>query len=195
MKIIGFGHRSRSGKDTAADFIVDKMVAKMLEDPDWNVGSPINCFKVSFASVLKEVCQEFYPLLEDEIFYNENPEYRTVLIKDYGMTPVQIWVHVGTALREVNPNIWIELLHRKIEDAGEALIVIPDVRQHNEVEYIQKLGGVCVKINRDIEKQSGASIDDVLEDFDGWDYVINNDDTLDSFLEKIDSLRLKVLYG
>jgi len=152
--------------------------------------------KLSFASLLKETCREFFPLLESEQYYNDHPEYRTVLIQPYGMTPVQIWVHVGTALREVNPKIWIELLDRKLKKMPDVdVVVIPDVRQHNEVEYIKSMGGVCVKINRDIEKQSGASIDDVLEDFDGWDYVINNDDTLDSFLTKIEALKLKVIYG
>lgn len=172
--IIGFGHRSGVGKDTAA---------KLLKTDLRRNGESVEI--ISFASVLKKNCHQMcgWAGLEDELFYNNNREARlTPLPKLGGKTPVDIWVEVGEAMRAIHEDTWVEALFAQ---AAADHLLIPDVRHQNEVEIIKRYGGMVIRIDRDVPALPGKSIDDLLGDYDEWDAVVKNDGDLRNLNDKL----------
>ncbi len=56
---------------------------------------------------------------------------------------------VGTDLyRRQNPNIWVEVLEATANDYPEPIILIPDCRFPNEVEFVTSRGGFTIKVTR-----------------------------------------------
>lgn len=131
------------------------------------------------------------------------------------ITVRQLLQQVGTdAMRDViHPNAWINALFvdyeplnlrnglRGIEDRKEANLIYPnwiisDVRFPNELKAIKDRGGIVIRVNR-LETfmenkaksmkdgnyevhQSEIALDDAT-----FDYIINNDGTLDDLLNKV----------
>lgn len=64
--------------------------------------------------------------------------------------------------------------------------IIPDVRFPNEVEAIKKRGGIVIRVNR-----SGFEDNDIhpseiaLDNYQYFDYIINNDSDIPALLEKV----------
>lgn len=93
----------------------------------------------------------------------------------------------GEAGRQFDRNIWLHSVGRRIVDNSKNILyVITDCRFPNEVEYIQKLGGCVVRLERsNIEPSTLAGRDTqhvsetALDGFAGFDHVIQNDGTLE----------------
>jgi hypothetical protein len=176
--IIGFGHRSRVGKDTACNYLV--------KHHDFE--------HFSFAYKLKELARQIYGHLgvESPEYYEVHPEARKQILPMLGITAVDVWVSMNK-LRDIYEDIFVDLMFQDIDDYGYSPrtdnICVSDVRQINEAEKIHELGGILVKIERpgqpDVE---GAHIDNVLSVFDGWDYTLSNDSDIESFNVKIQEM-------
>lgn len=167
--IIGLGHYSRTGKDTFANALVD-ILNEM--DPTLRVG------RKSFASKLKEIAHDLYGWagLQDEAYYN-NPateHERDVVLPALGMSPVEVWVKLGTsAVREqVYDFTWVDYLLKT--DHRLDVIVIPDVRFPNEIDAIREAGGHLIKIVRDGYGPKMTVADLALIYYGGWDNVIGD---------------------
>lgn len=177
MKIIGFGHRKRVGKDTASNFLMThiKLGAKR-----------VRVVKGNFASKLKEVSCQLYGWagLKEESFYNspEGEKLREVKLEGLNLTPREIWIAVGNKMRDVHQGTWIDyVLHTTVAD----ILIVPDVRYPNEVEAIKSLGGKIYKIVNDNVERTDDIADCALEGFDGWDGIILNNSNLHTLDEYI----------
>lgn len=165
MQIIGLGHYSRTGKDTFANALVEQVISREG-----------TAKKIPFAKKLKQVCHELYGWagLQDMEYYDDpaNEHERDIVIPTLGMTPVQIWVAMGTpAVREnVYQYTWIDYVLKT--DHQCEVLVIPDVRFPNEVEAIRKAGGKLIKIVRPGYGPRNTVADKALLGFTGWDYVL-----------------------
>jgi hypothetical protein len=172
-KLIAFVGYSGSGKDTAADYLVANK----------------NFNKYSFASPLKALCQMLYGQhgLKDEKHYNDfRDDRKTVLYtNDAGkeFTAVDIWVEVGTKLREVHPDVWLDMAN----GVEQYRTVIADCRHPNELNRIKELGGTVVYVQRDVEINPSAKMDGLIKPED-CDIVIDNDGTLEELYAKVDQL-------
>ena len=64
---------------------------------------------------------------------------------------------IGQAFRELNPDIWVEMLEEKLkEDWAEnpdTNVVITDLRQLNEYERLKKLGFTIIKVEASVTKR------------------------------------------
>ena len=157
VRILGFVGGIRSGKDTAAEICAE-----------------FGYDKIGFADHLKEVCQ-----------FLTGHDYTLRETKDSevfpGVTGRRVLEVIGTeAMRTLNPNFWIDKVLEKRD------IAICDVRFPNEVEAIQKAGGVVIKIIREGCQRTG-------HESDNWeelksDFTIINDGTLEDFKQEVRNL-------
>lgn len=173
VPLVGLGHRKQVGKDTAAYGLLTA---------GWH--------RLAFADVLKEmatlidpvvgVARQAEPLrLGDALveFGGWNGAKHLYEVRRFlqdlgyaGRRVIDEWVWVEPVIREA---------HKLIYDEKVPGVVITDVRFPNEVEAIQRSGGVVVKIERpDAPRDNSHVSETALDGFDGWDFVIVNDSTI-----------------
>ena len=177
--IIGLSGYARSGKDTAADRLVDKY----------------NFARYSFAAPMKEAMYILNPIVGSDsisVFRYKN------LVDAYGLDKakesypeirrlLQVFgTEVGRSM--FGENFWVDLALNKI-DVEHA--VISDVRFKNEADAIKKAGGQVWRINRfgigpvtyhssEIDLD-GYSFDNIIDN----DYsVVDLNNVIDMLLEK-----------
>lgn len=180
-KIIAFGHRRRTGKDTSAK-LLDTILR--VERPG------IRIIKLSFASKLKQVCYDMFHWdgLKPGIFYEDdrNAHLREEILPRIGKTPRQIWIEVGNKMREIYPSIWIDNALYGTPEAD--VIIITDLRFKNEAHKIKSLGGRLIKMVRNSAPVSDDPSDTALEDFTDWDRIIENHGNMHDLHGKIETL-------
>jgi hypothetical protein len=170
MEIIGLGHYSRVGKDTFANYLVDAL-------HEYN--PRLTVVKRSFAWKLKEITHELYAwagLREPEFYEGEGAALRQVKLPLLGLTPVEVWVKFGDAVRNnVDMDTWLNyLLHLPSCD----VLIIPDVRFLNEVDAIREVGGKLYKIVRPGFGPLNTPADKALADYTGWDATFGEDGSI-----------------
>lgn len=157
ITVIGFCGGIGSGKDTACE-----------------IAAEFGYDKIGFADHLKATCQ-----------FLTGHDYTLRETKDSevfpGVTGRRVLEVIGTeAMRTLNSNFWIDKVLEKKD------IAICDVRFPNEVEAIQKAGGVVIKIIREGCQRTG-------HESDNWeelksDFCIINDGTLEEFKQEVRNL-------
>ena len=160
--IVGFGHKARVGKDSAADYLV----------------RAYGYTKKSFAYPLKEGIGKGVFGLTDE----QMDTGKEVIDPYWNMTPRQILQLAGTegGRNIFGDTLWIKALYRDISQDLTKNYVITDVRYRNEAEAIQSWGGKVIRIDRDIIGTTAKHISEIdLADWHGWDGYIRNDASFD----------------
>ncbi len=153
MKIVAFGHRTRVGKDSCGRFLHTEL--RVLGK---------DAMKMSFASRLKKACHDIWAWagVHSEEHYERHPEQKDDMIEALGMSARQLWIKFGTPMcREmVHDLTWVNAtLHQP--DPPEILI-ISDLRFPNEMARVRELGGVCVKIDRDVPALTHENVDNEI---------------------------------
>lgn len=168
MKVIGFGHRRRVGKDTAAKFMINylKMEYKC------------NVKKVSLAYKLKMDVYSLYSwagVKEPEYYENPNNS-KEEFLPDLGMTVRELWIRYSQNIKEVYKYTWIDFV---IKGFNTDIIICPDVRFIEEVERFKQFDCTLIKVTRDSVEQHGDVADSALTEWDGWDYIVDNSGSMD----------------
>lgn len=174
MRLIGFGHQKRVGKDTAGEFFVREY----------------GFTQMAFATHLKTEAARLFGLTDQQC--NGTTEQKEAVIPAWGKSGRRIAQEFGEAMRGIHPDYWV----RRVEDkilSGRSY-VITDVRYPNEAELIRKLGGIVVKV---IRPSLGPSTDThpseiALADYD-FDDVVVNDGTIPEFYRKLADMFIR--YG
>lgn len=138
MQIIGFGHKSRVGKDTIAGYLFTNI---KLKYPKKKVR------KVGYADLLKEIAWKLYAWdgMQSKDHYDRNPDARYVKLPTVGKTPVEIWIELGMKVREIYPDSWLFVAMRGFE---VDVLIITDVRFPNEAESVTQEGGWLYLVDR-----------------------------------------------
>ena len=137
--IVGIAGVKRSGKDTIANHLVKKH----------------GFYKRSFAQPLKDVCKCLFGFSDNQLNGSDKeiPDE-----KWFGITPRETLQFVGTDLLRkqmsklrgnFGEDIFIHSFRNWYEDEKnitKKLIVVPDVRFQNEVDYIHNQNGFVIKI-------------------------------------------------
>lgn len=182
--IIGLGHRSKVGKDTTA-LMIKKVLAEL---------SPELTVKIMpLAWAVKSIAHLLYSWagLREAMYYEERRDARYIPLPIIGLTPVEIWIRLGTpAIREqVYEDTWVKFLLHNIDLSPPGVIIIPDVRFPNEAKAIKEKNGRLVKIdNIKVKWDEKLKADFYMLDYTGWDYLINNDGTLEELEAKTRTL-------
>ena len=133
--IIGLAGFKRTGKDTFASYF------------------PSNFTRMAFAEPLKQAAAIIYDVpitvFEDELKDATNEKW--------GITHRDMLINVGQKMREVDPDHWVKLMESRISNAYAQWklrgltyqhILITDVRQPNELQMIEHLGGAVYLVQR-----------------------------------------------
>lgn len=144
--LIAFTGKKRSGKDTAA---------QALE----------GFRKESFAAPIRKAVADIldWSPEELEIWKEERIEWLD------GVTARHMMQTLGTewGRHKIHPELWLRALERRIRQCPR--VVITDVRFDNEAEFVKKLGGVVIQVERPCritdEHISEKGVDRKLIDF------------------------------
>lgn len=190
-KIILLTGKAQSGKDSAAQFILSKLL---------KINKTAKCY--SFASDLKFICHNILGLSVDQCWgsnlYKDtqtkfkwsdlpisNEKLSRLMIKDQNYKKVddfmtarevmQVW---GTDIfRSFDENCWVRATLNRIESDNLDFAIITDARFENEVDYIKKFSPIVIRLTRNILNQNHESelaLDNY--DFSGPDvYIIDNE--------------------
>lgn len=207
--VLGFGHRARSGKDTAAFAIIQhrsKLFPANL--PPQDMGDLYDIRAYSFARALKEEVNKaaeaaggmrflFEPMefiqengnpvvLPDWVTFDPNPPMDDPYCPlGKQRTLLQWW---GTEFRRsINPNYWVDRTAEIIAKEQPEAALITDVRFSNELDFIRK-HGAAIRVDRPgLEPLAMAHTSESAlankEDWE-WDMVLKNDTTLQEFKQK-----------
>ena len=129
MKLIGITGKARSGKDTAAEHIINEYEYE----------------KYSFADPLKRACSEMFGIPLGD-FYNDN--LKDEVNEFWGISPRRMAQLLGTegGRKLFREDLWIKRAELYIR--GQDKIIIPDVRFENEANFIRANGGALIHIKR-----------------------------------------------
>ena len=105
---------------------------------------------------------------------------------------------IGTDIvRTINPDIWVNSLMNNYISYADAISgtseikklypnwCITDVRFPNEVKAIKEKDGITIRINRETNYVSNHSSEIALDDYEHFDYVIDNNNCIDCLIEKV----------
>ena len=168
MLLIGFGHRARQGKNTAALAVLE---ACPLET-QVRVYAYADALR---AEVLKAIA----------MFGGQDHLIRSW--KEAGLMPD--WVHTefpkprsvqqwwGTEYRRAkDPRYWIKKLNKTLADHKPEVAAVADVRFPNEGDDIHEQGGYLVKVvntgKTDVDVHEHES-ESAMDDYKAWDYFIH----------------------
>ncbi len=172
-RFIAIAGVSGSGKDTAAQFLVDEL----------------GYHRAAIADPIKEHVGRVFGLSREQLWGEE----RNRLVDGLGVSPRKIYQEFGRFCRDIDPNIWLrELLHSARELIGEGEpVVCTDVRTHLEFEQLRAAGAQMWYIRRPDAGAPGELADDSTErqaselanrDFD---ITIDNSGTLEELRGQI----------
>jgi hypothetical protein len=208
--IISICGRANSGKDTCANYIINKY----------------SFTKIAFADPLKRILKDVFEFSNNQLWGESNlrnvEDLRYLRNRDnkiVGLSPRECLQKVGTDLfrDELYSEVWTEYLFRKIDlikanrnleydqindiqfsktKRSNSNFIISDLRFCNEADSIRRRGGYVIKIERNsvlsnvefANHQSEKETDDIK-----YDYLINNIGTYEEFISKIDNLMLDII--
>lgn len=181
MQNLAFMGRARSGKDTAAAFLVQKHAYTRLAFAD-----PLKAMALSvdpFIPTGYGVTVRLQSLVADvgwEYAKDRFPEVRRVL------------QHLGQAVRDADPDFWVDRLMRKVHAAAgwHLPIVVTDVRYPNEADALRAEGFMLVRIVRPGAGTRAHYSEEALSDYPA-DALISNNAGLDSLYAQTEALALR----
>jgi len=178
MVLIGLIGLKQSGKDTFADYLVDKHHFK----------------KLAFAEPVKKICQVMFLLTEEQL---NDPHQKEVVDGRWGLSPRQMMQKVGTDMvrQTWDDDFWVKNMDMRIRQVVQK-VVVSDVRFPNEAQWIRDKGGLLVRIDDGREKpqdthSSETSQASIQEDV----CVFNEKNGLEDFHWKVEELFRKIVYG
>ena len=161
--IIAISGKIGSGKDTIADLIIDAY--PMFE-------------RKAFATRVKEVVTV---LTNTTLEQNSTQEGKSYIPPGFTDSLGRLQQKIGEGMKHIfSEDIWVKCL---LEDKTNHHLLITDCRHRVEANYIKKKGGYIIRINGDpanIGKLNHANRDlnhksEIdLDDYEGFDYVIDN---------------------
>lgn len=167
-KIICFAGRKQSGKSSCCEYVYEQLKDKCS----------VQIY--NFADTLKQVCIDILGLTPRQCYGEDKYKNELVDCQWNGkqLTAREVMQILGTdILRTMQHNVWTVATIRKIERDNPDVALIGDCRFPNEVEAVQKVGGIVIKLNRDIyhsDHVSETALDRQTYDELNFDAVIQN---------------------
>jgi len=195
--LIGLGFRARSGKDTAAAEILKR---RGLQNVYHSEGGPCERYNIEIIPFAKPLKQEINAMaaraggmrelfsvlpfsVPSWVVYDENADMsdpscplgkQRALLQFYG-TEVK---------RAADKDYWIRQHAYAVSSSSAEIILVPDMRFENEMEYIRE-NGETVRVDRDGLPPATHASETALADTsdEDWSIILENNGTLEEFLE------------
>lgn len=173
--IIGLCGNKQVGKSTAADMIKIYLASR-------DIKSNICAFADKLRECLYVITGKSEIFSTDE--YIKNSESNIKKNESEFYTYRELLQIFGTEVgRVISPNIWVDALLRDYSE--DKIWIIPDVRFKNEAGAIKDKGGILIKINRDINNEDSHASEHGLDDYNEYDYIIDNNGDITALSNKI----------
>jgi hypothetical protein len=207
--LIGISGKISSGKDLAGkilndlsgDIFENKKFADKLKDI---VCMLIGCTREQLEDrdfKEKELGEEWW-YYTDSLFNSTDSEenlysyskYHRQLKNDLDfyiikLTPRTLLQLLGTECGRqiIHPNIWVNALFADYDTSSnyDSNWIITDVRFPNECQAIKNRGGIVIKINRDSDVVDNHSSETALDNYDGFDFVVDNNGSIDDLTNNL----------
>jgi hypothetical protein len=186
--IIGINGIKRSGKDTAANYLRDKLRADVTT--------------LYWAGLLKELAAIALGLPDHYFFDDKAKDEKFLIAPGVYMTGRELLQKIGTdCFRNIiHEDFWIQRTVAAIKASYSDFILIPDTRFPNEYDKIKELGGYVIKVLRPQVETGDTHISEMALDGYTFDAVIDNSgpyhgpafrNMLDDFINKVREDRRK----
>lgn len=173
--IIGVTGKANSGKDTIADYLVNKY----------------NFKKIALADPIKRMVKDVF-VLDDNIVYDRGkreqplPQWNNWSVRKLLQT-------IGTELfrKNIDDAIWVKSLWHKVKADSFCNYVVPDIRFPNELDFFLKNcpSFFSIKIKRNGCDGNVGLKEHESEAYDlNTDYAIENNGTFENLYEEIDCI-------
>ena len=188
--LFGVSGKKRHGKDTTFNILSE-------------LHSDKNFYKLALADPLKEETSKM--LTNHYVNYDINSSmwveiYRKIRAEmDLDETKedyrgINVWWGTEFRRNKFSQTYWTDRLYHRIQQllGSKCYIGCTDLRFPNEMQLIKDLGGKTIRVNNPrIPVPDNEHISETaLDDYDGFDYVITNDGTLEDLKNKIRELKL-----
>jgi hypothetical protein len=184
MRIVAFGHRQRTGKDTAAKLLITELRAK---HPKLKVG------KVSLSEALKEDIARMYAWggVKDFVYYENNSAEKDIVIPELGKSPRQFWLELGYAAAQMHSQTYARRL--LFEAPVCDILIVPDLRREAEADCFMERDSLFFNVKNPrvpkledlLQGHKGYNLDAELDDWAGWTREINNMGTMRDLNDQI----------
>ena len=166
--IIAISGKQYSGKDTVAELLLKYM-------PEYK--------RIGIGDEIKIKLAEQKGISLDEI-YNNKHLYREELIR------------LGNWGRSISPDYWLNNL------TGFSNIIVPDLRMVYEMEYFKSKGAILLRVEACFETRSKRGVivsnqdatETSLDNYNKWDYIIENNSTYEYLDDKVQKLAEAILH-
>jgi hypothetical protein len=186
MKVIAFGGRKKSGKDTLAYFLVRNRL-ELFNSQDvyvYHFADPLKGFVTNYLG-----CPEdwVWGTAEDKenkvehLLWENFPVKECIGDKTGPMSVREVLQYYGTEIfRKQDPQIWVRILKNALLEKQPDVAIVADMRFPNEVAGIKELGGKTVYLTRAVPPLHSHESETALlpENFNwnNFDYVLYNHD-------------------
>lgn len=117
--IIGLGQKARQGKTSASEAIAKHALAEK---------GFTRVLQIGFADGVYKVARDVFGMTEKD---------------------PPLLQKVGSFARDIDPDVWVKHLAKKVDETPQELIIIYDLRYQNEAAWVKsKGGGYCVEVKR-----------------------------------------------
>jgi len=144
-----------------------------------------------FADYLKKMSIDLFDLTPSQVYGTDEDKNTET---PYGKTAREFLQYLGTdVMRNIKDTIWVDYTIKTIQDESSSVAIIPDVRFPNEVEAIQKAGGIVLRLSRNpfnSDHLCESALDKGNYNWDNFDEVIDNEDlTIVDLVQKIETFK------
>ena len=184
-RVIAIIGKKRVGKDTASDFLCDKLGGT----------------KIALASPIKETLCDMYNISLEQLDLYKNEQFGFVATKtdyDNGNYETGVSTTWRSMLQKLGDwykkvfglDFFMRMWHQKSLDI-DGPIIVPDVRLKEEQEWLLRhTDPIFVKITRDIPSDKDSTHRTETEsDSLGYDVLIENNGTIEELYKKLDDIQ------
>ena len=162
--IIGVSGKKRSGKDT---------VYSLIKKSTGNFA-----LRAAFGDQIKEEVADVTGVDVDHI--EEHKER---------FRPMLQWWGADFRRHYNGESYWLDKMLAKMETiVGREVLVITDVRYPNEAELVKRAGGIMLRVERETGLNDAHSSENLLDDFEGFDYRLTNNGTIRELKKKVERI-------
>lgn len=193
-RIIGLCGFAQSGKDTVGKYLVDNHDYKRLSFAD-ALRAGLYQLNPIVTSETKYYSRGFWEWLERQPLRQETIVKRVQdLVDELGWDVAKVqYPEIRTLMQKYGTeagrdihgqDCWTNIIKREIDSFPAQKFVITDVRFPNELEVLDSLGAVVVKVKREGVTSVNGHISD--KDLDNVKYFIHNNGTLEHLYKQVE---------
>lgn len=173
MHIVAFAGTKQSGKTTCANSLLDYYYRVTINKKAkvYNFADPLK----------RDICINILGLTEEQCYGSDmNKNLPTGLFwQDKNLTAREVMQVVGTDIfRKMKNNVWADATIIKINNEKPELALIADCRFPNEVEAVQRAGGIVIRLTRkpyESDHHSETALERNVYDWNNFDHVLDNE--------------------